>query len=80
MTSCDDIADQNQLVEEFPPPPNYYSLFSSENSFSDSVTLPVPPIPNFNPYSRAYNGVFAHLQENAVCFDQLKDYRAELKR
>eukprot|EP00598_Pedospumella_elongata_P000418 CAMPEP_0184975632 /NCGR_PEP_ID=MMETSP1098-20130426/6831_1 /TAXON_ID=89044 /ORGANISM="Spumella elongata, Strain CCAP 955/1" /LENGTH=161 /DNA_ID=CAMNT_0027498395 /DNA_START=8 /DNA_END=493 /DNA_ORIENTATION=+ len=65
----------SQIVEEFPPPPAYYKLFTNE--FLETATAPL--VPNGNPYLKVYNGGFAHIQENAVPYKPERDYKADIK-
>jgi hypothetical protein len=64
-----------QIVEEFPPPPAYFKLFTEK--FSEAA-IP-PPLPDGNPYLKVYNGGFAHIQENAARYKSEKDYKNEIK-
>ncbi|KAJ1415178.1 hypothetical protein B484DRAFT_454632 [Ochromonadaceae sp. CCMP2298] len=62
----------NQIVEEFPPPPAYFKLF-------EKGTLEAPPVPLEDPYKQAYNGCFAHIREIAGVYDPNRDYKTSLK-
>ena len=64
---------KNDIVEEFPPPPFYYKVFSTDTS------LVPPPVPSKDPYLTAYNGAFAHIQENAPVSSGNRDFKADIK-
>lgn len=64
-----------QIVEEFPPPPAFYKLFT--DSFVEKVEA--PSIPEGNPYLKVYNGGFAHIQENAATYKPGRDYKRDIK-
>ena len=87
----------NQIVEEYPPPPLYYQLFKEINYLDkpiipsqsqhnnidnsiDNLDMDVSKISTtLNPYLKAYNGRFAHIQENRLRYNPIKDYKQDLK-
>jgi hypothetical protein len=71
MGDVDNIV--GKIVEEFPAPPGYYTLFTTETS------MQAPSIPATNPYLQAYNGGFAYIHENVPKAQTGRDYKQSLK-
>lgn len=64
-----------QIVEEFPPPPAFYKLFTE--AFAENIGAPA--VPEGNPYLKVYNAGFAHIQENAATYKAERDYKTDIK-
>jgi hypothetical protein len=62
-----------KVVEEFPAPPAYYTLFTTEK------VMEPPFVPATNPYLQAYNGGFAYIHENVPKAQAGRDYKQSLK-
>lgn len=69
----EDDTTPGKVVEEFPPPPSYYKLCTSGDSFV------APQVPSGNPYLVAYSGNFAHIRENCPKYDENKNYKEAIK-
>lgn len=74
MDSVNPTASINQVVEEFPAPPEYY-----KNVVLTQNLIP-PAIPEGDPYSAAYSGIFASVTQSRATHDTSKDYKELLKK
>lgn len=74
MNANESVSSINQVVDEFPAPPEYY-----KNTALVKTLLP-PAIPEGDSYTTAYGGIFAAATQNRSKFDPSKDYCALLKQ
>jgi hypothetical protein len=70
------MAQEVELVEEYPPPPAYYVLFNEEKV---EETINKPPIPSSSDL-QPYNGILDQIFEKPQPFDSTKNYKEEIIR